>query len=264
VGRIELLGLAAFVPELFVLDAAGSRFREGVRVDIAYQAGVDLDLKVTRPVSFSDDATREAPAVRSLPASFADMARTLPIRTAGGQPPRPADLMNLVFVGPADVLADAFRRAGWSTADRLNARDDVKAFLAIASREGYRTAPVSLETVDGRVPDAVFQKQTNTFAKRHHVRIWRQGSWAGQPLWVAAGTHDIGVKFDAAEHSFTHRVQQQVDVERDKIANDLAFAGVMPAAYVDRPNAPRSVQNATGDGMRTDGRLAVLFLADSN
>lgn len=109
----------------------------------------------------------------------------------------------------------------------------------------------------------MFQKQTNTFAKRHHVRIWRRGSWDGGPLWVAAATHDIGVKLDVRERSFTHRVERQADLERETIVNDLVFAGAPPASYVDRPTAPRSVQNATQDEILTDGRVAVMRIPDS-
>ena len=263
-GRAELLGLAAVAPELFAADLAGTRLREGVRVDIAYKPGVELDLAVTASFTPGTALLQAAPALPALPASLIDVVVNAPVRTAAGHPPRPADLINLVFLGSSDAIAGAFLRAGWNTADALSARADVTAFLAIAGREGYRDGPVSLETLDGRDPDLVFQKGNNTFAKRHHVRIWRRGTWEGQPLWVAAGTHDIGVKFVVQDRTFTHRVERDVDIEREKVANDLAFAGVPPAAYVERPSAPRSIQNATADEMVTDGRVAVMRVTPRN
>src|SRR5262249_54125514 len=159
------------------------------------------------------------PAAR-VATALVDLIRAFPIRTAAGRPSREADMINIVFLGSAGRLTGAFARAGWSTADALSARADVKTFLAIASREGYQQGPVSRQILDGRDPDVVFQKQTNTFAKRHHVRIWRRGLWNGRQLWAAAATHDIGVKFAAAERTFTHRVESQIDLEREKIAND--------------------------------------------
>lgn len=261
-GRVELLTLALFVPEIFVLDAAGSRILEGVQVDVSYSAGVELDVEMTQPLGLSDTDLQVSVPTPSVPTALQMRVATLPTRTSADEPARPADLINVMFVGSAQELANAFARAGWMTADVLSVRADTKTFLAIASREGYQHGPVSVQTLDGRTPDYVFQKQNNTFAKRHHVRIWRQGSWDGQPLWVGAGTHDIGVKFVVAERSFTHRVDGRIDLERDKIVDDLAFARIPPAGYVDRPAVPQSAQNATQDVIVTDGRLAVMWLPD--
>lgn len=45
-------------------------------------------------------------------------------------------------------------------------------FFAVADHHGYKTTPVSTLLISGREPGLVFQKQLNTFAKRHHIRIW--------------------------------------------------------------------------------------------
>ncbi|MDH4066965.1 MAG: LssY C-terminal domain-containing protein [Acidobacteriota bacterium] len=74
----------------------------------------------------------------------------------------------------------------------------------------------------------VFQKEHNTVARRRHVHLWRRGSWEGQALWAAAGTHDIGVKFAVRDRSFTHRVEQTVDLERDQVVNDLGSLACRP------------------------------------
>lgn len=261
-GRAELLALAVLVPEVFAVDVAGSRLMEGIQVEISYRPGVELDVEVTRPFEVRGFGVRDVASAPALPASLRSWVATLPVRTEAGQPPRPADLINVVFVGSSQQFASAFVRAEWTTADALSLRADVTTFLAIAGREGYRQGPVSLQTLDGRPPDYVFQKQNNTFAKRHHVRIWRQGSWQGRPLWVGAGTHDVGVKLAVAERSFTHRVDRRLDLERDKIVDDLEFAGLPPAVYVDRPTAPRAMQNATQDAVVTDGRVAVIRMPD--
>ena len=43
--------------------------------------------------------------------------------------------------------------------------------------------------------------------------------------------------------------------------NDLLFTGrVRSVALVDRPAVPQHGQNATGDSLETDGRMAVLVL----
>jgi hypothetical protein len=54
-------------------------------------------------------------------------------------------------------------------------------------------------------------------------------------------------------------VQANVDIERDKVANDLLLTGcVESAAYVHRPAISPSIE-AAGRRMRTDGHIAVLF-----
>jgi len=55
-------------------------------------------------------------------------------------------------------------------------------------------------------------------------------------------------------------VDSDIDRERQKTADDLLFTGIATQyAMVDRPRAPREFENATGDKLRTDGRVLVLF-----
>ena len=53
-----------------------------------------------------------------------------------------------------------------------------------------------------------------------------------------------------------------IDIERAKVINDLLFAGaVRSLALVDRiADLPTNLSNATGDALKTDGRMAVLLL----
>lgn len=116
--------------------------------------------------------------------------------------------------------------------------------------------------IDGQKPSFVFEKENNTYAKRHHVRIWhRPQSFAGQPIWIGAATHDIGIVFSHKARTFSHSVGSNIDDERFKIQNDLTFTGdLLAAGLIARPAAPKSFQNATGDHLRTDGSIAILRL----
>jgi hypothetical protein len=115
--------------------------------------------------------------------------------------------------------------------------------------------------LDGRQPDMVFQKQNNTFAQRHHLRIWRRpGAFDGKPVWVCAATHDIGIDFSPDDHTFIHKIDPQIDRERTKVVDDLLLTGkVKSHALVDRPAVPKESANATGDKLITDGQMAVLI-----
>jgi LssY C-terminus len=78
-------------------------------------------------------------------------------------------------------------------------------------------------------------------------------------VWIGAATHDIGIKFATEERSFTHAVDARIDLERQKVVDDLRFArAVGPATFMERPSVPAQMVNATQDSMQTDGRIAIL------
>jgi len=78
---------------------------------------------------------------------------------------------------------------------------------------------------------------------------------------VCSATHDTGIDFSERDRTFIHKIDSDIDNERTKVVNDLLFAGAVRAlALVDRPDIPANATNATGDPLRTDGRMAVLLL----
>ena len=69
-----------------------------------------------------------------------------------------------------------------------------------------------------------------------------------------------GIDFSERDRTFIHRIDSNIDGERAKVVSDLLLAGaVRSLALVDR-NLPPNLQNATGDAIQTDGRMAVLLL----
>jgi hypothetical protein len=191
---------------------------------------------------------------------IATLVNTEPNRTSARNPPKPSDLTNLMFIGSAQELEAAFKAAGWTTAAVNGSESNLETARAIIENRGYHEAPVSLLLLDGHAPDFVFQKQTNTFAMRHHIRIWKRPStFAGQPVWVGAATHDTGIDFSQESHTFTHKIDSNIDLERAKVANDLAFSGYLAAfSLVPRSNVPKNISNATGDQLITDEKMAVM------
>ena len=64
-----------------------------------------------------------------------------------------------------------------------------------------------------------------------------------------------------AATKWTHRIDPHVDRERDWVLTDLLFVGTARAYVdVDRPRAPKSTSNATGDKIVTDGKMSVIQL----
>ena len=139
----------------------------------------------------------------------------------------------------------------------------IKAAQATVRQTGYSDAPVSALLLQDRLPDLVFQKSLDTFAKRHHLRIWKlTGTYFEREVWVGAATHDIATSNSRAGTKWSHRIDPHIDRERDWVESDLLFTGTAEAYVdVDRPKAPRKLENATGDDIVTDGKMSVVLLA---
>jgi hypothetical protein len=119
---------------------------------------------------------------------------------------------------------------------------------------------MSVLLLDGKEPVLAYAKTLNTFFSRHHLRIYAQsGEFRGKSLFTSTATYDSGIGFSVAAKTFIHVINENIDEERGKVIDDLLMTGCVDGvAYIDRPWVPRDASNATGDRLRTDGRLAVL------
>jgi hypothetical protein len=232
---------------------------------VTYDSGVDLTLKLTAPLELKGPAG-PGPAAKLTPIAdenaLADLVARQPFQTWAQRPSKPSDITNLMLVGTAEQVQQAFAAAGWANAAALSAQAKLETFKAIAEQRGYKEAPVSVLLLENKPPDLVFEKLNNTFAQRHHLRVWRRGdTFEGQAVWVIAATHDTGIDFSQENRTFIHKIDPQIDRERAKVVNDLLFAGrVRSVALVERSGVPQHGQNATGDSIETDGKMAVLVL----
>jgi hypothetical protein len=253
---------ASFADILGTVKKAVLKEPEG---DITYDAGVELALTLTAPLELKA-ASGPGPAAKLTPiageSALAALVTRQPFQTMAQRPSKPSDVTNIMLVGTLEQVQQAFKDAGWSNAAALSTEAKLETFRAIAEQRGYKEAPVSVLLLDGRAPDVVFQKINNTFAQRHHLRVWKQpDTFEGKPVWLIAATHDTGIEFSEANRTFIHKIDSQIDRERAKVVNDLLFTGrVRSVALVDRPAVPQHGQNATGDNVETDAKMAVLIL----
>jgi hypothetical protein len=247
------------------LNAAKKAVFKETEGDISYDSGVEMDLKLTAALTLTGapppgpDAALQPVAD---PRALIDLVNRQPFQSRAQKPPKESDITTLMFIGSQEQVQGAFAGAGWSQASKLGEKSKFETLRALAEDRGYSEAPVSILYLDGRPPDMVFEKTNNTFSKRHHLRIWlRPDPYRGQPVWVCAATHDTGIDFSAKDRTFIHKIDSQIDLERSKVVNDLLLTGkVQSLLMVDRPNVPRNGQNATGDNLTTDGKMAVLIL----
>jgi hypothetical protein len=248
-----------------LLSSATKAVTGRVDPEIVYEAGVEMTLQLTAPATLKEPGGpgplgKLKPVAD--PVALARLAAGEPFQTVAEKPPKNSDITNLMLIGEKENVEQAFADAGWHPASSLNPVAKFETIEALAEDRGYSEAPVSILLLEGKPPDMVFEKLNNTFARRHHLRVWlRPDRFEGRPVWVVAATHDMGISFSESNRNFIHRIDSSIDREREKVTNDLIAAGhVTSLQLVDRANIPQHAQNATGDNLVTDGRIAVLVL----
>ena len=233
-----------------------------VNTAIEFPVGTDLQFTLTEPVRLKSVVPSSGPGRLpvSLRSSVAKVLADAPKR-AESKDNHPGDPINLVFVGTAQEIEQAFHQAGWTEPKKKNQKSIWKTAEAVINDEGYDAAPVSDLYLFGRKEDLAFEKTLNTFNKRHHLRLWQTQATApdGRPLWLAAATHDIGI--DVHPGVVSHATDPNLDDERAQVGFDLiGGGGVQAAELVAPPNPLSKGMTATGGAWHTDGRLFVIDL----
>ncbi|MGH9609685.1 MAG: LssY C-terminal domain-containing protein [Bryobacteraceae bacterium] len=227
---------------------------------IDYKPGVEFVVKLTKALDWKPSGYMgNVPAISPSSALAAIVAK-VPFRTRALKPPNPSDLTNLMFIGTKQQIESAFKQAGWFASAPLGRSSTVRTAQAIIEDSGYREAPMSILTLNGKPPEMTFEKMNNTFAARHHIRIWLvKPEFQGRPVFVAAATHDIKIYYSKTSRSVTHGIDPDIDKERTKVKDDLLFTKQIAAfSLVRRGNIPKKISNATGDHLQTDDKIAVL------
>jgi len=197
---------------------------------------------------------------------FAKLDAQLPYRISdkaeGGNP---GDLVNFVLIGSQEQVTSAFKTAGWLQADKDNKSAVLSALEATLQKNSYMTVPMSILYLYGRPQDFGFERTDPVLvaAQRHHFRIWNSPfSTPQQTIWSGAGTHDIGIEKDQrSANAITHKIDQNVDGERDFIGETLKDAGLVQAMdYMTRSHPITSTKTATGGEIKSDGRVLVIVL----
>lgn len=175
------------------------------------------------------------------------------------------DPLNLAFRGTEEQLATAFRRARWILADPVTLASSARIVTATLTGRSYAEAPVSPLQLFGRDQDAAYEQEVEgNPAQRHHLRLWRTPEgWllpGGHRVdWLGAGTYDRRVGLSLFTLQVTHKIDADIDVERDHIVGSLTAAepGVSVEPLVDFTTGYHA-RNGGGDTVRTDGTLPVV------
>lgn len=221
-------------------------------------------LKGTEVTAYTENDSsvyaEDLPGMRESVSELSDMMELLPPRVLNGEG-REGDMLNLVFLAKEDDLQEVFARAGWVKVERSKPQI---IWHLLLQRKHYAKLPMDRLYVFGRVPDYSYAlpDPKSIVARRHHLRIWKTDRAVdGIPLWVGAATHDVSIEFVKHKFQLVHRIDPNVDAERDFIAGNLAKTQQLTREeYLLCADPVFSAQTATGQSYFSDSRMLLLEL----
>ncbi|MBI4893991.1 MAG: LssY C-terminal domain-containing protein [Acidobacteria bacterium] len=233
--------------------------------EINFPAGTEMQARLTEPLDVDTTWSTPLPKLATTEDSrrqILNQIRAMTWRTQTKGSAKPADIVNLVFLGDPEWLERAFNAAGWAAADRLSKSTGWKTFHSFAEARPYPSAPMSPMTLDENPASLQFSKSLNNYSRRHHLRVFNQANhWNGHPVLAASSTQDLAITVSFSNRRLIHVIDRNIDNERAKIVNDLVYTGCVDAAeIIHRPWVPNSSEVATGEHILTDGAVAVLEL----
>jgi len=200
------------------------------------------------------------PPARGNVSELSEMIKMLPSRVTNAEG-REGDMLNLIFQAREEDLQEAFAQAGWLKVEKSKR---LIFWHLLWQRGHYTKLPMDRLYVFGRAQDYSFAlpDPLSIVARRHHLRIWKTGRVVdGVPLWVAAATHDVSIHLVKHKFRLFHRIDPNVDAERDFIAGSLSEAKRLTREeYLNCPEPISGAQTATGQPYYSDNRMLLLEL----
>jgi LssY-like putative type I secretion system component LssY len=179
----------------------------------------------------------------------------------------PGDMVNFLILGSEPAMQRVFMSAGWVKVDPDVSGAVVRGILDSLSKESYLTMPMSQLCLFGRFQDYgwAHAEPISVVASRNHLRIWRAGFQVnGQTLWAGAATHDIGFERDQRNNSVTHKIDPNIDLERDYVEKTLASTGYVTDITHFLPDNPlKEARTATGGSFNSNGQVLILKLDET-
>ena len=189
-----------------------------------------------------------------------EMVRMLPPRVLNGEG-REGDMLNVIFVAKEDDLQEVFARAGWVKVEKSKPQI---IWHLLWQRTRYMKLPMDRLYLFGRAQDYSYAlpDPSSVVARRHHLRIWKTSREVdGVPLWVGAATHDVGIEFVRRKLWLFHRIDPNVDAERDFIARNLTETQrLIRQEYVRSAEGVSGAETATGQAYYSDNRMLLMGL----
>jgi hypothetical protein len=212
-------------------------------------------------------APREvAKEVPSIPGVDNKLFEKIP-RRIGDKDGNPGDMANFLILGDEDQMKKVFTTAGWVKVDASVAETVLAGFIASMSKESYLTMPMSPLYLFGRPQDYgwAHAEPITVVASRNHLRVWKAPFTVnGQMLWVGAATHDIGFEKDQRNDGLTHKIDPDIDLEKDYVQKTLLSTGYVAEVMHFLPKQPMlEARTATGGSFHSNGQVLVMKLSEA-
>ena len=83
----------------------------------------------------------------------------------------------------------------------------------------------------------------------------------GTPIWAGAATHDVAIEIAKRGHLINHRIDPEVDAERDFIGANLTdTSSVSRQEYLHGVDPVFQAQTSSGEAYHSDSRILLLDL----
>jgi LssY-like putative type I secretion system component LssY len=207
-----------------------------------------------------------AKQVSSLPGIDNSLFSKIP-RRVGDKQGNPGDMVNFLILGSEADMQKVFTSAGWVKVDADVKGTLLHGLLESISKESYLTMPMSQLYLFGRPQDYgwAHAEPISVVRTRNHLRIWKAPFEAnGETLWAGAATHDIGFERDERNNGITHKIDPDIDLERDYVEKTLTSTGLVAEISHFLPDSPlKEAKTATGGSFHSNGQVLILKLTES-
>lgn len=231
--------------------------------------GYQVTLEIFAAAAGAQPAAKTAPAslgAAQIPGIDAGLFAKIP-RRVSDKDGNAGDMVNFLILGSEAGLRRVFDAAGWVKVDRTAKEAVLHGLLSSISKQAYTQMPMSELYLFGRFQDFGYAhaEPIRVAASRHHLRLWKAPFTAqGQTLWVGAATHDIGFEKDQRTGRTTHKIDPNVDEERDYVIRTLGETGqVAEVARILPPSPVKQARTASGGSFHSSGEVFVLRLGET-
>ena len=206
-----------------------------------------------------------AKQVTSMPGINSPLFAKIPRRVSDKQG-NPGDMVNFLILGSQTAMENVFTTAGWVKVDPDVRETILHGILESISKESYLTMPMSQLYLFGRPQDYgwAHAEPINVVKTRNHLRIWKAPFQVnGETLWVGAATHDIGFERDQRNNGVTHKIDPDIDLERDYVEKTLESTGLVTEISHFLPDSPmKEAKTATGGTFHSNGQVLVMKVTE--
>ncbi len=204
--------------------------------------------------------------VSSLPGIDNKLFSKIP-RRIGDKQGNPGDMVNFLILGSEAAMQRVFTTAGWVKVDADVQGTVLHGIIGSLSKESYLTMPMSQLYLFDRPQDYgwAHAEPISVVRSRNHLRIWKASfQVSGKTVWVGAATHDIGFERDQRNNGITHKIDPDIDLERDYVEKTLISTGLVTEVTHFLPNNPmKEAKTATGGTFHSNGQVLILKLDES-